>query len=196
MIVCIDNGHGSNIAGKHSPDKRLYEWEWTRKCAKALNAALQKEGIKTYMVFPEEIENRGDITKRIHRVNNIVSKNPKEKVICISIHNNATGNDGKWHTASGWSGWVAPNASANSKRLAALLWEEADKSGLKGNRAVPAGKYWVGNFGIVRDTKCPAVLTENLFMDNKQEVDFLLSDKGLQTIVDIHVNAIKKYFGL
>lgn len=31
---------------------------------------------------------------------------------------------------------------------------------------------------MCRDTKCPAILTENLFQDNKEDVDFLLSEKG------------------
>nr|DAT77576.1 MAG TPA: MurNAc-LAA [Caudoviricetes sp.] len=29
---------------------------------------------------------------------------------------------------------------------------------------------------MCRDTKCPAVLTENLFQDNKEDVEFLLSE--------------------
>ena len=44
---------------------------------------------------------------------------------------------------------------------------------------------------MCRDTNCPAVLTENLFQDNKEDVEFLLSNK--QTIVNIHYNAIINY---
>ena len=40
ITVLIDNGHGVNTPGKHSPikddGKRLYEWEHTRKMARAL----------------------------------------------------------------------------------------------------------------------------------------------------------------
>nr|DAH97458.1 MAG TPA: MurNAc-LAA [Caudoviricetes sp.] len=46
---------------------------------------------------------------------------------------------------------------------------------------------------MCRDTNCPAILTENLFQDNKEDVDFLLSEKGKQAIVDVHYNAIIKY---
>ena len=112
----------------------------------------------------------------------------------MSIHINAAGNSG-WMSARGWSVWVAPNASSNSKRLAKCLYEEADKAGYKGNRCVPATKYWVGNYGIVRDTKCPAVLTENLFQDNKEDVAILMSDTGKQAMVDIHVKGIMSYLG-
>ena len=48
---------------------------------------------------------------------------------------------------------------------------------------------------MCRDTICPAVLTENLLQDNKDDVDFLLSEKGKQAIVDVHYNGIIKYLG-
>lgn len=90
---------------------------------------------------------------------------------------------------------MAPNASSNSKRLAKCLYEEADKAGYKGNRSVPVTKYWVGTYGIVRDTKCPAVLTENLFQDNKEDVAVLMSEAGKQAMVDIHIKGIMSYLG-
>lgn len=58
---------------------------------------------------------------------------------------------------------------------------------------MPPHKYWVGNFAIVRDTKCPAVLTENLFQDNMAEVDYLLSAEGKATIAKLHVEGILNY---
>lgn len=48
-------------------------------------------------------------------------------------------------------------------------------------------------FCILKYTQCPAVLTENLFQDNKEDVDFLLSEEGKQTIVSLHVKGICKY---
>ena len=46
------------------------------------------------------------------------------------------------------------------------------------------------------DTKgkrSPAVLTENLFMDNPSDCDFLLSEEGRQALVDLHVDGICAY---
>ena len=51
---------------------------------------------------------------------------------------------------------------------------------------------WDSNFAILRDTICPAVLTENLFMDNHEDCLFLLSEHGKEVLTDIHVNAILK----
>lgn len=51
-------------------------------------------------------------------------------------------------------------------------------------------------FYILRKTKCPAVLTENLFQDNQEDVEFLLSEAGKRAIVDLHVKGICKYLGI
>ena len=92
-----------------------------------------------------------------------------------------------------WERGVKMPTHENSKKLARLLYEEAEKRGLKGNRSVPTEKYWVQSLAMCRDTKCPAVLTENMFMDNKQDKEFLLSKEGREKIIDLHVQGIIKY---
>lgn len=193
MIVIIDNGHGINTKGKFSPDKRLYEWKWAREVAQLIQEQLQAQGIEAVRIVTEDTDI--SLKERCRRANALCDKYGTGNCVLVSVHINAAGADGKWHNATGWSGWVAPNASKNSKRFAQLLYAEAEAAGLQGNRAVPACKYWVGNWAICRDTKCPAVLTENLFQDNEAEVDYLLSAEGKATIAKLHVNAILKYIG-
>lgn len=190
MKILIDNGHGSNTAGKHSPDRRLLEYAWTREVAQMVTDTLKAQGYDAERIVPEQ--NDISLSTRTKRVNTICARHGAKNVLLVSLHVNAACGAG-WNTATGWTGWVAPNASSNSKKLAQLLYEEASKRNLRGNRSVPSCKYWVGNFAIVRDTQCPAVLTENLFQDNKADVDFLLSEQGKQAIVNLHVEGIKKY---
>lgn len=190
MKILIDNGHGKDTSGKCSPDGRLLEWLYCREIATAIVSELCRLGYDAERIVTEDIDIR--LAERCRRVNSICKQVGANNVLLISVHNNAAKSDG-WHGASGWSGWVAPNASLNSKRLATLLYEEAERLHLRGNRSVPKCKYWIGNFAIVRDTDCPAVLTENLFQDNKDEVDFLLSDEGKRAIVDLHVKGIINY---
>jgi N-acetylmuramoyl-L-alanine amidase len=78
--------------------------------------------------------------------------------------------------------------------MAVTLQSHALKAGLAGNRAIPAEGFWRQNLAICRDTRCAAVLTENLFQDNTHDVDYLLSTAGFNTIVDVHVDAIKQLF--
>lgn len=46
---------------------------------------------------------------------------------------------------------------------------------------------------ILKHTLCPAVLTENLFIDNQEDCAFLLSAKGRQAIIDLHIDGIISY---
>ena len=51
------------------------------------------------------------------------------------------------------------------------------------------------HFYILKHTKCPAVLTENLFQDNREDVGYLLSEEGKRAIVALHVEGIERYLG-
>lgn len=188
-LICLDNGHGQETPGKCSPDKRLKEYKYSREIVKLLSEKLKSNGYKVFIVTPELLDI--SLKERCKRINSEYLKNNKN-AISISVHCNAAGGDFKWHTANGWQVYVSLNASNNSKLLAKTLYDEALKLNQQGNRSIPKEHYWVQNLAMCRDTKCPAVLTENLFQDNKEDVDFLLSEKGKQTIVNIHYNAIIK----
>ena len=187
MIVLIDNGHGNNTPGKCSPDMRLREYAYTREIAKRLEKALKECGVEAIRITPEE--NDVSLSERCRRANKYGSKG----VLLVSIHCNAAGADGKWHDAHGWAAYVSKNASVNSKTLARCLIKAANGQGLSVREYAHQVPYWTQNLAICRDTKCPAVLTENLFQDNKEDVEFLLSEAGKQAIVDLHVKGIMQY---
>ena len=190
IIVLLDNGHGINTPGKCSPDKTLLEYKWAREIVDKLMVEFAKHGIKTIKLVPEDKDI--SLRERVRRANQHYKDNNKQAIL-ISVDCNAAGADGKWHTANGWSVFVAQNASSNSKRLARNLYEEAEKRGLKGNRSAPKEKYWVQSLAMCRDTNCPAVLTENMFQDNKEDVALLLSEEGKKKIIDAHVQGVLNY---
>lgn len=190
MIILIDNGHGINTPGKCSPDGRFKEYAWAREIAKMLYNRL-KDSYTTKLITPEEVDI--SLSTRVKRVNDVCLEHGAKNVLLISIHTDAAGADGKWHNARGFSARVGTNASSRSKKLASCLWNRAIEMGLKGNRCVPNEKYIAQNLYILKTTHCPAVLTENLFQDNKEDVDFLLSAEGKKKIVDMHVKGIIDY---
>lgn len=210
ILVLIDNGHGVETPGKCSPDKRLREYRWARHFASMLDRRLTLAGVSSMRVVPEETD--VSITERCRRVNGWCAKRGAKNVLLISIHCNA-GPDipsaydknpkdeaGYWKTARGFSVYVSKSASAESKRFAAILTNEAVTRKLTGNRSIPPQRYWTwplnqrGDIGILRGTRCPAVLTENLFQDNREDVEFLLSEEGMEHLLDLHMEAIRKYF--
>ena len=196
MKILIDNGHGANTPGKCSPDGRLHEYAWSRECAKRLVAALKKKGYDAELITPEASDVK--LQTRVSRVNNICKAVGARNCLLVSIHNNASGSDGKWHDACGWSVFVSKIAGENSKKLARMLTVEAMKRELMGNRSVPIQKYWMWSWTdkdiyILEKSACPAVLTENMFQDHKGDVDYLLSEEGMTELVDLHVDGITKY---
>jgi N-acetylmuramoyl-L-alanine amidase len=190
MIILIDNGHGKNTPGKCSPDKRLREYEYCREIAEAVCRTLTAQGYQAKRIVTEDTD--VPLSTRCKRVNAVCEAMGAKNILLVSIHNNASGN-GNWKSASGWSGWVYTKGSERSRQLAQSLYAAAAKRGLQGNRSVPAEKYWTANFYILKNTDCAAVLTENLFQDNKDDVDYLLSDEGRKAIVDLHVEGIVNF---
>ena len=187
MVVLIDNGHGKDTAGKRSPDGRLLEYQYAREIAQRLAKELWEKSIDAVLITPEE--NDVSLSERCRRANKYGSKG----VLLVSIHCNAAGADGKWHDAHGWSAYVSKNASVNSKTLARCLIKAANGQGLSVREYAHQAPYWTQNLAICRDTKCPAVLTENLFQDNRADVDYLLSEEGKQAIVELHAHGIMDY---
>ena len=191
MKIILDNGHGINTSGKCSPDGKLKEYAWNREIAKRIEQELKSKGYDAQRIVTEDTDI--SLSERCRRANAICKTHGTKNCVFISVHINAAGGDNKWHDARGWSGWVGRNSSSNSKKLAQILYAEAERKGLKGNRSVPACKYWEADFTVLTKTLCPAVLTENLFQDNSADVEYLLSEEGKKAIVDRHVNGLIQY---
>lgn len=192
-IFILDNGHGKETPGKCSPDKKLYEWKWTRDFVCDLYNLLLENGIEAHMLVPEEKDvSLKDRVQRVKEIND-EAKIAGKTCFLISVHINAAKSDDKWHNASGFTVWVSKNASNNSKKLAKILNTNALAEKLNGNRAAAPDGYNVNNYYILKNTPCPAVLTENMFQDNKSDVEFLLSDKGQKQLLNLYLNAIKEY---
>lgn len=190
--ILIDNGHGVDTPGKRSPDGRLREYKFAREVASLVVASLKKQGYDADRIVTEE--NDVSLVDRCKRVNNWCELKGAKNVLLVSVHVNAAGN-GEWMHATGWSAYTS-RGQTKADKLADSLYEAA-KVALPGKRMrtdysdgdadIEAGFY------ILKHTKCAAVLTENLFQDNKDDVDFLLSDEGKASIVQLHVDGIINY---
>ncbi|WP_373149926.1 N-acetylmuramoyl-L-alanine amidase [Bacteroides eggerthii] len=192
MKVLIDNGHGSNTPGKCSPDGRLREYAYTREIAERLVMELRKNGIDAERIVKEEID--VPLAERCRRVNEYKAS----EAILVSIHCNAAGNGSDWMSARGWEAWTSVGKTKADK-LATCLYEDAEHClpGMKMRKDMADGDLdKESQFYILRHTNCPAVLTENLFQDNREDVEFLLSEEGKRAIVSLHVWGIMKYLSL
>lgn len=194
MKILIDNGHGSNTAGKRSPDGLFREYSYTREIAAEVTYKLRKKGYDADLLVPELYD--VSLLERVHRVNVKCQSLGANNVLLVSIHVNAAGNGKEWKSARGWEAWTSPGQTEGDK-LAERLYESAMECFKPG---VPIRSDWgdgdfdkENQFTILSKTLCPAVLTENFFMDNKEDVDYLQSDEGKQAVVKCHVEGIINY---
>lgn len=206
VVIAIGTPHRLREPGKQSPDGSLRECVYGREIASEVAAKLQAMGYKCVIDYmpldlPKQMqspmadqERQRELAMRVNFVNELCRQNGKQNVIYVCIHVDASPPvDNKWHQANGWSVRVGTKASAKSKLLADCLFDAAEAHGLKMRRPSKDQKYWPQALYVLNRTDCPAVLTENLFQNNQEDVDFLLSDEGRHAIERLHVKGIIKY---
>lgn len=189
-IVILDNGHGKETAGKRSPiwsdGSQLFEWEFNRDIVRRIAEKLQDDGVPYRILVPEE--NDISLSERVKRANEIAKEN-NGKVYVLSVHANAGG-------GTGWEVYTSPGET-KADAIATVFAEEAQRV------FVPDGwrmrfDYADGDpdkeaaFYILKHTSCPAIVTENFFMDTEKDCRFIMSDDGREQIADMHVAAIKR----
>lgn len=193
MLILIDPGHGIDTAGKRSPDGKFLEYLWNRQIADLLLDRFTIMGIDASLVVTET--NDISLSTRVQRVNRVCSKVGASNVILLSIHSNAAGDGSKWMSAQGWSCYTS-KGETKSDVIAECLYDafETEFSDRKIRKDMSDGdRDWEGNFYVLKKSKCPAVLLENFFYDNRDECSWLLKDETKERIADAIVKGIVQY---
>lgn len=206
MKILVDNGHGVETAGKRSPDVigtgiygdavidgHFREGVFARLVARSVVKSLKQCGYNTELLVPEDADI--SLNERVRRANDWCQRFGSKNVVVVSIHTNASGNGDLWMNGRGWEVYTS-RGETRSDKLASLLGAHAAQ--LLPGMAVRAD-YSDGDvdkeasFYILTKTNCAAVLTENLFHDNLDDVRFLTSKEGVDKIAEIHVRALVAY---
>ena len=193
MLILIDPGHGIDTPGKRSPDGKFLEYLWNRQIADLLLDRFMIMGIGASLVVTET--NDISLSTRVQRVNKMCSKVGASNVILLSIHSNAAGDGSKWMSAQGWSCYTS-KGETKSDIIAECLYDafEAEFAEKKIRKDMSDGdRDWEENFYVLQKSKCPAVLLENFFYDNRDECTWLLNDETKERIADAIVKGIVQY---
>ena len=193
MLILIDPGHGIDTPGKRSPDGKFLEYLWNRQIADLLLDRFIIMGIDASLVVTET--NDISLSTRVQRVNKVCSKVGASNVILLSIHSNAAGDGSKWMSAQGWSCYTS-KGDTKSDVIAECLYDafETEFAEKKIRKDMSDGdRDWEENFYVLQKSKCPAVLLENFFYDNRDECSWLLKDETKERIADAIVKGIVQY---
>ena len=173
--------------------EQFFEYEFNRDVVKRIAKKLDAINFP-YEIITPEVDYDVPLRTRAQRANKFCNEYGADNCIFISVHANAAGSGG-WKTAKGFCCYTS-KGETTSDEYAELFMKEAEstlKPFGKTIRKYSSKKYsWEENFTVLVLAKCPAILTENLFYDNKEEVKFLLSDEGREAIAQYHVNTILK----
>lgn len=193
-IVILDNGHGKETAGKRSPvwpdGSQLFEWEFGRDIVRRIAEQLNADWIPYCILVPEETDI--SLGERCRRANTIYTETGGDCFL-LSIHANAGG-------GTGWEVYTSPGGT-KADAIATVFAEEAQRV------FAPDGwrmrfDYADGDpdkeaaFYIIKHTSCPAILTENFFMDTEKDCRFIMSEDGRERIANMHIDAIKRVLTL
>lgn len=193
MRVLIDNGHGIDTPGKRSPDGRFREYLWNRWIAADVCARLLADGIDASLLVPET--NDIALSTRVRRANKVCTEVGAGNVLLVSIHANAAGDGSRWMNAQGWSAYTSPGKTKAD--AAAEAFYDAFEAAFPDRRIrkdmIDGDRDWEANFTILKNTKCPAVLLENFFYDNRDECAWLLSHYTQYRIVTAICDGVKRY---
>ena len=193
MLILIDPGHGIDTPGKRSPDGKFLEYLWNRQIADLLLDRFIIMGVDASLVVTET--NDISLSTRVQRVNKVCSKVGASNVILLSIHSNAAGDGSKWMSAQGWSCYTS-KGDTKSDVIAECLYDafETEFAEKKIRKDMSDGdRDWEENFYVLQKSKCPAVLLENFFYDNRDECTWLLKDETKERIADAIVKGIVQY---
>ena len=193
--IILGTAHLKSTPGKCSPDKRLKEYAYSRKIVSTVKTILQNMGYQVFVDIEDEdlkVTQQQELSLRCKIVNGLCKQ---YDCVYVSIHVNAAASDGKWHNATGWEIYTSPGKT-KADDLATCIFNAA-KYNLKDKKMrtdlSDGDPDKEANLYVLKHTNCPAVLTENFFMDTKSDVDYLLSDKGFHEITRLHVEGILSY---
>lgn len=193
MKILIDPGHGIDTPGKRSPDGLFREYLWNRHVADLILEGLVSAGIDASLVVTET--NDVTLRNRVNRVNTICNRLGASNVLLVSVHANAAGNGSAWMNASGWSCYTS-KGKTRSDQVAECLYDafEEEFQDRKIRKDMSDGdRDWEENFYVLQKSKCPAVLLENFYYDNREECAWMLQEETKKRIASAAVKGIIKY---
>jgi N-acetylmuramoyl-L-alanine amidase len=202
-LLILDAGHGGvrpNGVYTTSPAKlwvhregvfhagrTFYEGVYNRAVCKRIIELAKSYSLPVIKVY-DDVEDIS-LGERCRIVNKIVKI--QKNCVFISIHGNAFTN----LNSRGISVHAHPSLSVGTARLADALGQNLRKVKETPFRVQnTTDLFWKDNFQVLRETNCPAILSENGFFTNYQDATLMMTADFQDKIARAHVEAVVRYF--
>lgn len=188
LIIAIDAGHGLTTAGKRTMKSidanETREWWLNNRIADRLEVMLASYDCQIIRVDDTTGAKDISLAERVKKANN------GNADVYISIHHNAGANGG---TSGGTEVYYYSSKAERKNQATALYNTLINYTGLKGNRATPVKKY---AFYVVKNTKMPAFLIENGYMDSQIDTPIILTSGHAEKTALAILRFLIEQFGL
>lgn len=191
--VVLETGHGSNTAGKRTPDGYREHWINVR-CAVFCEEALVRCGIEVFKCAWDDSDYTDDpdiaLSKRQAQIKAAGCQ------AAVSIHANASGDGKTYNSGQGIETFIHSNANSalDSAKLANAVQSYLIQGTAQKNRGVKSANFAMCN---AKKMGVPAaVLVEMGFMTNKREAELMQSDAFLMETAEEIAHGICDYLGV
>lgn len=186
--IVIDAGHGMNTAGKRClkniDPKETHEWYLNDRIADKLQGLLSAYDCRVIRADDTTGATDVSLSTRVSIANNANAD------VYLSIHHNAGINGG----SGGGAVVFYYSSDAERQRQAQRLYNAIiARTNLIGNRAEKIVKK---GFTVIANTKMPAFLIENGFMDSKHDTPIILTDDYAEKSAQGMLDWLVSEFGL
>lgn len=191
--VAIDAGHGSNTAGKRTPDG-YREHYINVKCANYFDIAMKRCGIETVRIAWDDTISTDDVdvalSTRQKQIKNAGCN------ISVSWHANAYGNGSTYNSARGIETLIHNNASkvGDSRNLANKVQTLLIRGTTQKNRGVKTSNLAMCNCTAM-GTKA-SILIEIGFMTNQYEANLMKTDAFCKECAEEAAKGVCEYLGV
>lgn len=201
MIFLLDNGHGGVLNGTYStcpnydPKKSstwhkmwihngvpIFEGEFNRRVVDEIFKQSRDYDFDLVNIVPE-VEDIS-LKERVNRANTYCET--RKDCIFVSIHGNAFNT-----SATGIEVFTSKGETASdliAEEIAICLEKQFPNQAMRWDLS-DGDKDKEANFYVLKNTKCPAVLTENLFFDNPKDAAIMMSEEGVVKLAKAYVEA-------
>lgn len=187
-VIVIDAGHGLKTAGKRtlkSIDKmETREWTLNDRIADMLEDLLSEYDCK--VIRSDDTTGEKDVSLD----NRVKTANDANADVFVSIHHNA-GLNGR--SGGGTQVYYYSSKSERKTQAQALYDAVVKRTGLVGNRS---SKVIKKAFTVIADTKAPAFLLENGFMDSPDDTPIILTEEHAEKTAEGILDFLVAEFGL
>lgn len=192
-LILLDPGHGGLIGGKyvtapakmykHENGLTIFEGVWNREIVAKLKYALASAGVDVVDVVNSQED--VPLKQRVETANRYAAAVGAKNALYVSIHANAGGGKGfEVYTSKGET-MSDPVASKYMEFMAEAF---PDRTARKDTTDGDADKE--ANFYVLKNTICPAILTESFFMDNLEDAREMMTYEGMEKVFQAHLKTI------